>query len=62
MKPSAKEIKELRRMRAGWEFDLNVRKFLDKFKSKEEPSVTLTTKEKIRILSDIVTKSIPNLF
>lgn len=57
----SRDIKILRRERAGWEFDLRIRQFMDKFKSKEEPTIKLTIQEKIAILSDIVTKSIPYL-
>lgn len=61
MKKLTKEKKILMRQRAGWEFDLRIRQFMDKFSSKEEPTVKLTTREKIAILAEIVSKSIPHI-
>lgn len=61
MKKLTKEIKEFRKERAGYEFDLRVCQFIDKFKSKEEPTIELTFKEKIGVLSSIVTKGISRI-
>ncbi len=40
-----KEIAAFRRERAGFDFNLQLSMFIDKFKSKEEPTIKLTKKE-----------------
>lgn len=61
MKKLTAEQKRFQRERAGYEFNLRVYQFMENFKSKEEPTVTLTDGEKISLLASIVSSAIPKL-
>jgi len=52
------EEKEFRRQRAKWEFELRLNEFIDKFKSKEETKVTLSKRDFIEVLAEVVAKNI----
>jgi hypothetical protein len=52
------ELKHLRTQQAQNELTLKVLKLLDDFKSKEEPTITLTIKEKVEVLLGIVTSKV----
>lgn len=57
-KKDTKYIKSLRRERAMWELDIRIRQLLADYKSKEEPTVRLTTNEVLSVLSAIITKQL----
>lgn len=57
----AKGIKQLRRDRARWEFNIRVYQLMDNYKSKEEPTVKLTKQEMLGSLADIVASGIHSL-
>ena len=58
---SRKEIQELKHKRVKAELTLKLIKFIDGFKSKEEPSIKLNLLDKAEVLSGIVTKVISRL-
>lgn len=56
-----KELKEFRTERAQYELTLRVLQLLDGFKSKEEPTITLSEKEKVEVLLKISTSKVGHL-
>lgn len=51
---SPKEKKELQIQRVKWEFEGKLLQFTNGFKSKEEPKIKLSKKEKLSVLAKIL--------
>jgi hypothetical protein len=58
---STKELNKLKRFRAKEDFNLQLYKFINEFKSKEEPTITLTDKDKLEGLARFLYKCIPDI-
>ena len=56
-----KEQRELQRQRVKHEFTLHLWKFMDSFKSEEEPKVKLTFAEKLQVLLSVVNQNFNQL-
>jgi hypothetical protein len=53
MRETAK-IRGMKRQRAKWELEIFLIKYLNEFKSAEEPAIELTDKEKLEVVAKIL--------